>query len=255
MTSPTIFVDLDPADRRSFRRVLALSAILHLAGFAAFALVPTVPTVSPPAAIAVDLVSLPAAQPAPASSAPARARPKPRPPKPAPVVLPQEARVPRPKPKPPEAKPRPEPRVEPEPAVPEEQQQDYGDVLASLRAQAGEEVPRPAREPAPAAAAAPSAGGPGVPVSPEVRAWMTKAKIRIKDNWVVPASFRMAAIAAEVRITVGPSGALVGEPRLLAGSGNPFYDDGVLRSIRKADPLPPPPEAGQWTFRFVSDDY
>ena len=81
------------------------------------------------------------------------------------------------------------------------------------------------------------------------------AKIRIRDNWVVPPGFRMQHIAADVRINVGASGALVGKPKLLAGSGNPFYDDGVLRSIRKADPLPPPPEAGQWTFRFVSDEY
>ncbi len=246
-----IAIDLDPEDRRSFRRVLVFSAVVHVAGFIALALVPSIPTVSPPAAIAVSLVAPPAARPAPRAPAPPAAKPTPRPPKPAPVVLPTEATVPKPKPR---VKPRPEPRVEPAPAIPAEQTQDYTDVLASLRQEAGEQAPRPAAEAAPTAVA-PAGAGPGVPVSPELRAWMTKARIRIKDNWVVPASFRMAAIVAEVRIQVGPGGNLVGEPRLVAGSGNPYYDDGVLRSIRKADPLPPPPEPGQWTFRFVSDEF
>ncbi|MDJ0849797.1 MAG: TonB C-terminal domain-containing protein [Myxococcota bacterium] len=254
-----ITIDLDPEDRRLFRRVLVFSAVVHVVGFAFFALVPSIPTVSPPPAIAVSLVAPSLSRPAPAAPAPPRAKPKPRPPKPAPVVLPTEATVPKPKPRR-EVKPRPEPRVEPAPAVPAEQTQDYTDVLASLRQQAGEEAPRPATETARAsetarAAVAPAGAGPGVPVSAEVRAWMTKTKIRIKDNWVVPANFRMHAIVAEVRIDVGASGHLVGEPRLLAGSGNPYYDDGVLNSIRKADPLPPPPEPGQWTFRFVSDEY
>ena len=46
----------------------------------------------------------------------------------------------------------------------------------------------------------------------------------------------------------------MGEPRIVKRSGNPWYDDGVVRSIQKASPLPAPPEAGEWSFVFVADE-
>lgn len=258
-----VAIELDDDQRRSFRRLLAVSALLHLAGFAALAWVPTIPNASPPAAIAVNLVTAQSLR-VPQPPAPARpaARPAPKPPVPAPVVLPAEPTLPKPKPEPapkpkPIAKPKPEPRPEPLPEPAPAREHDYADVMASLRDELGEEpAPEPSAEPAPAVAAVRPGGTPGGQVvSPEVRAWMIAARIRIKNNWVVPPSFRMASIAAEVRIEVDASGALVGDPDLVAGSGNPFYDEGVLRSIQKADPLPPPPAAGKWTFRFLSDDF
>ena len=87
-----VALDLDPDDRRRFRRVLAFSAALHVLLFAALAFVPSLPRVSSPAAIAVNLVAAPAR---PAASAPAAAAPaRPKPPKDAPVVLPKEAATP-----------------------------------------------------------------------------------------------------------------------------------------------------------------
>jgi protein TonB len=254
-----VAIELDDDQRRSFRRLLVVSALLHLAGLAALAWVPTVPNAVPPAAIAVNLVAAASLHP-PAPTARPAARPAPKPPVPAPVVLPAEPTLPKPKPKPtpkPEARPKPKPKPEPAPEPAPVQEQDYADVMASLREEVGEEAaPEPSAEPAPTLAASRPGGAPGGQlVSPELRAWMTAARIRIKNNWVVPPSFRMASIAAEVRIEVDASGALVGDPDLVAGSGNPFYDEGVLRSIQKADPLPPPPEAGRWTFRFLSDDF
>jgi drug/metabolite transporter (DMT)-like permease len=49
------------------------------------------------------------------------------------------------------------------------------------------------------------------------------------------------------------AGALRGKPRVTRRSGNPWYDDNVISSIKKASPLPAPPEAGTWTFVFYSD--
>jgi len=256
-----VAVEIDDEQRRSFRRVLGFSGLAHALAFAALAWMPSMPSMSTPAAIAVNLVASPgrvvppppAAKPPPetAKPPPAVAKPRPKPPKPAPVVLPKEPTLPKPT-----AKPRLEPKPRPEPVPEPAEEQNYADVMASLRDELGEEpTAEPVAEPPPAAAL--PAGGPpgGQLVSAEVRAWMIAARIRIKNNWVVPPSFRMASIAAEVRLEVDASGGLVGEPELLAGSGNPFYDEGVLRSIVKANPLPEPPEPGRWTFRFLSDDF
>ena len=64
----------------------------------------------------------------------------------------------------------------------------------------------------------------------------------------------MQTLEAVVKVELDAGGALRGDPRIVQRSGNPWYDDGVLRSIRKASPLPAPPEAGEWTFVLVSDD-
>jgi len=257
--------EIDEHERRAFWRVLGASLLAHVVGVAALGWTPSLPSVSTPAAISVNLVASPArpapvVAPTPKPAPPPAAKPRPKPPKPAPVVLPKDptpaepTAKPRPEPEPrPQPKPEPVAEPEPEPAV----EQDYADVMASLREELGEPEaePEPTEEP-PLAAAGPPGGTPGGQVvSAEVRAWMIAARTRIKQNWVVPPGFRMASIAAEVRLDIDASGALVGEPELVAGSGNPFYDDGVLRSIVKASPLPPPPRAGRWTFRFLSDDF
>ena len=57
-----------------------------------------------------------------------------------------------------------------------------------------------------------------------------------------------------IRVELDASGGVVGEPRIVGRSGNPWYDEGVVRSIQKASPLPPPPEAGEWSFVFVADE-
>lgn len=225
--------------RRGFRRGVVTSALVHAAGFALLAWVPTMPSISTPHAITVSLVAPPSA--VRAGAAPPK--PKPRPPKPAPVVLPKE-------PSAPQAKPKPEPKpAEPEPVAPEPR--EYADVLAELRSELGE--PEPSEEPAETAAVAPGSGA-GVPVPPEVAAWLREARIHVRRNWIVPGNFRMHSLATDVEVELDPSGAIRGEPRVLRGSGNPWYDDGVVRSIRKASPLPPPPEAGRWRFTFVSDE-
>src|SRR5262249_11707095 len=189
----------------------------------------------------------PAPQPAPAPVAP----PKPPPPVPEKRVLPQEAPTPKPRPKqkeiPPEAVQR---REAPE--------KDYGDVLDQLRAEAGEDHTKaeaPPAPPAPAAASAPSGGGGnGKPVSPEIAEWMKRVRIHVRQSWVVPAGFRQQSISTGVSVELDASGNVVGEPEIVRRSGNPWYDDGVLRSILRASPLPAPPDPGRWTIVFESDE-
>jgi colicin import membrane protein len=93
-----------------------------------------------------------------------------------------------------------------------------------------------------------------MPVSPEVAAWMRDVRVHMRQNWVLTGNFRMNSLAAQVEVELDASGTVLGEPRLLRSSGNPWYDEGVVRSIRKASPLPAPPEAGAWPFTFVSDE-
>lgn len=238
--------------RREFRRLLAFSAVAHAALFALLTLTPgssgfTVPR----GVIAVDLVAAPA-RPAPAARA---APPKPAPPKPPvpeKVVLPKEPKPIEPKPKP-EAKlqAKVEPKPKPEPERPAEQ--EYTDVLAQLRAESGETAPEPAEaSAAPAPLGSPS--GTGRPVPPEVAAWMRRAKIHVRRMWVVPPGFRTQALETHVLVDLDASGRVVGEPRIVRRSGNPWYDEGVVRAIEKASPLPPPPAADEWAFVFVPAD-
>ena len=107
--------------------------------------------------------------------------------------------------------------------------------------------------------AAPTAiGSPGSPdgvaISPEVAAWLKRAKIHVLKNWVVPPGFRTQALEARVEVDLDASGEVRGTPRLSRRSGNPWYDEGVIRAIQKSSPLPPPPEAGKWNFVFMPED-
>jgi outer membrane biosynthesis protein TonB len=197
--------------------------------------------------IAVDLVAMPA------PAAPAQAAPAPRPPAPPPppepkqVVLPKE---PAPLPPKPAAEAKPKPKPEPKPAE-SAKEKDYADVLSELRDEVGDVAPAPA--PAPAQTAA--IGSPtGQPVPPEFLAWERRARIHIRQNWVVPPSFRNQPLRTSIVVELDAGGGVVGEPRIVKRSGNPWYDDGVVRSIQKASPLPAPPEAGEWSFVFVADE-
>jgi TonB family protein len=173
------------------------------------------------------------------------------PPKPVPkkVVLPEKPATPKPEPK----------RVEEKvpPPEPERVEQDYSDVLAQLRSDAGEsaEPPAPPTAAAPAAPAAAGTGsGVGRPVSPEVAAWVKKAKIHVRRAWVLPPAFRTQALEAHVLVDLDTGGNVIGVPEVVRRSGNPWFDEGVVRAIQKASPLPPPPAADEWAFVFVPGD-
>ena len=244
---------LGGTEQREFRRLLVVSALAHAALGFFLAFSPGSEVVMPQGVIAVELVSLPAPAQA-VTAAPRAARPAPPPPPPEPkqVVLPKETAPPKPEAKS-EPKPAPKPAAKPKPEPPAEpaQEREYSDVLSELRAEAGDEAPTAA--PAPQQTA--SIGSPtGQPVSPEFLAWERRARIHIKQNWVVPPAFRNEPLRTGIVVELDAAGAVVGEPRIVKRSGNPWYDDGVVRSIQKASPLPPPPEPGEWSFVFVANE-
>jgi colicin import membrane protein len=241
---------IDDARRREFRRLLAYSAVAHLALILVFSFSPRPGGTALPAVVRVDLV---AAAPGTAKSAPA----KPAPPKPAPKPEPKKTVLPKEPTRPlktePAAKPKPVAKAEPapKPRVAAEPEVEYDDLLAKLREEAGESA-----EPTAVAGAEvgqPGGGGRGIPVSPEVMAWMRSAKIHVTRAWVLSPGFRTQALATEIRVRLSASGEVLGT-RVTRRSGNPWYDESVERAIQKASPLPPPPEADEWLFVFRPTD-
>jgi periplasmic protein TonB len=243
--------------QREFRKMIAWSIAAHLFVVFGGAVMPH-PSgrIDPSQVVSVDLVALPS--PARASAPPKPAAPKPQevaavkpppppPPKPKEVVIPEHperdlAKKPKPEPKKTEPAPEPEKSLE--------------DLLSEMRQEAGEAEPTaapPAPEETAAAEPSPSSGG-TVAVSPEVLAWIRKAKAHVRRAWVVPPGFRTESLETHVTVELDASGAVVGEPQITQRSGNPWYDDGVVRGIQKASPLPPPPSAGEWDFVFKPED-
>jgi len=236
---------IEDVRRREFRRLLAYSGIAHLVLLLVFTFSPRPAGTALPAVVRVDLV---AAAPATAKPAPAQPAAKPKPPKPKKTVLPAQPRkAPKPKAKPkPVAKPKPAPK--PEPAA--EPQADYDDVMAQLRKQAGEV--KGSAVVAGAGSGLPGAGR-GIPVSPEVMAWMRRAKVHVTRAWVLAPGFRTQSLSTEIRVRLSAGGQVLGT-RVERRSGNPWFDESVERAIKKASPLPPPPEADEWLFVFRPED-
>jgi colicin import membrane protein len=243
-----ITIELGGLRRQEFRRFLVVSAVAHLALVAAFVLAPEPGFQIPRGVVSVELVAAPAsASPAAPAAAPRpKAPPKPAPPpviKPKKVVLPAEPTTPKAV-----AKAAPVPKATPAPA------KDYEDVLAQLRAEAGESAPSPAAPAITRAAAGPMGSPDGVAISPVVAAWLKRAKIHVRKNWVVPPGFRTQALQTVVQVNLSSSGEVRGSPKVTQRSGNPWYDEGVVRAIQKSSPLPAPPEAGEWNFVFLPED-
>ena len=251
---------LEDERQRQFRRLVGVSAALHVVFALAFWIGPirrSGPVL--PAVVRVNLVealaTAPAARPAPA------ALPKPLPPPPPPPVakkvLPKQP-APLPKPKPAEAKPKPaepkpkvEPKPEPKPKEPEPApEQELDDVLAQLRNEAGETAPKPVEQPAALPGGGP-AGGPGIVVDPETARWMREVKIHVTRAWILAPGFRSEALVTIVEVDLSPTGEVLGTSTRQS-SGNPWYDESVERAIQKASPVPAPPEAGEWQFTFDS---
>jgi colicin import membrane protein len=97
-------------------------------------------------------------------------------------------------------------------------------------------------------------GARGVRASPEVVGWVRDARIHVRRQWVLSPGFRMQALETHVEVELDSQGNVQGEPEITRRSGNPWYDESVVRAIQKADPLPAPPEAGKWPFVFRPED-
>ena len=92
-----------------------------------------------------------------------------------------------------------------------------------------------------------AAGGGGaqgtVRVSPEMLDYFRRLEEKVRSSWVLPGTLvrEAAKLVVEMRIVIEKDGR-VSEDRIERGSGNLYFDESVQRAIRKASPLPVPPE-------------
>ncbi|MHB1025845.1 MAG: energy transducer TonB [Desulfobacteria bacterium] len=105
------------------------------------------------------------------------------------------------------------------------------------------EAPRPARSGARGAAGAGGGTQGTVRVSPELLDYFRRLEEKVRSSWVLPGTLvrDAAKLVVELRIVIEKDGR-VSEDRIERGSGNLYFDESVQRAIRKASPLPVPPE-------------
>jgi outer membrane biosynthesis protein TonB len=270
--------------RRRLRNAMLVSVALHGSIFAAFAVAPPRTVAPMPQFLAVELVAAPPssapasrpnpapapkAPPAPPETAPPEPPPPVAPPPPvvkAPVqVLPEESpsRIRKVKPEPP--KPKVVAKVVPEPkSAPKrpkrEKELSYEDAMAELGIDETEEflealpAPRASDDSSgqPAAPDASSVSKAGVAISPELAAWNRATQRRIQRKWVTPPKFRESGLATTLELRLSLSGELIGPPRVIQGSGDPYFDENAVRALLTAAPLDPPPKPGLQHFIFKS---
>ncbi len=244
----------------SMRSLLVLSLVGHLCLMLGLMLTPGPAPLRMPQSLTVELVAAvpvapkpPAPPPAPTPTPTPTPAPAPPPPKPKVKILPKQA---------PSVQLKPKPKPKPEPALhrrPRPKELAYEDALAQLRGELGEppaamDSPEPAESPAPAPDSPSARSSQGVKVDPELLAWHQAVKRHIRAGWVNPHEFRNRGLAAELVIDVAIDGRLLGRPKLVASSGNPFYDDNAVRALTRVSPLPPPPKAGPRTIVFTSEE-
>ena len=139
---------------------------------------------------------------------------------------------------------------------PRTEEMSYEDALAQLRNDVGEaapETPTPAKsdtQAPPAAKGIPS----GAVIDPELAAWNLAVMRHVRSVWITPPEFRDRAWAAQLEINLAQDGRVLGSPRLVHSSGNPYFDDNAVRAIMRASPLPPPPQPGARSLIFTSEE-
>lgn len=112
----------------------------------------------------------------------------------------------------------------------------------------GERVAHRIEAPPPARSGVRGATGGGgargtVRLSPELLDYFRRLEEKVRSSWILPGTLvrNAAKLEVELRIVIEKDGR-VSEARIEKGSGNPYFDDSVERAIRKASPLPVPPE-------------
>ncbi len=257
--------------RRRLRNGCLVSVAAHGLIFATLIAPPPRSAPPMPEVIAIELLAaLPAARvarPGPAPKAPGAPEPPSEtvaPPPPVPVVkapvqvLPEETpgrlRKALPEPQrvvPPEAKA--EPRRQRAKAL------SYEDAMAALDDELGPDESADLLQPPPAPTVEPDESSASrdsrdaAVVSRELLAWSEATTRRIQSKWVTPTSFRGRGLATSLELELSASGQVLGTPRVLRSSGNPYFDDNAVRAVLMVNPLPSPPRAGITVFVFRSE--
>jgi TolA protein len=204
----------------------------------------------------------------PDKAKPAEAKPA----KPEPTTLTEKPEEKKPEPKKAEAKPdleksaaKPEPKSAEEklvatsptkiskdasPLSPEEREKQILAALERVRAKVkegeGGGVPgKPVGSGPPTLGSAPGEGGGGLARGLEFIMYTEQVKRRVKENWIV--TEKRPGLITTIRFGVQANGEIF-DVELMTPSGDTAFDQSALRAVRRANPLPPPPEAYQQEF-------
>ncbi|MBW2501210.1 MAG: TonB family protein [Deltaproteobacteria bacterium] len=159
-------------------------------------------------------------------------------------------------------KPKPKPAPQPAPVRPApDPELSYEEAMAALDQELGVDETAELLTPttpgeatgAPAESSGQPASSRGVVVSPELAAWSLATRRRVQSVWVTPAAFRGRGLATHLELRLSATGEVLGEPRVVGSSGDPYFDDNAVRAVLKANPLPAPPKPGLRVFVFRSE--
>ena len=82
--------------------------------------------------------------------------------------------------------------------------------------------------------------------------YQTKIVSAIKENWAWPG--QKGSLKALVRFSIKDSGEITGM-KIAEPSGDPAFDESILRALRKSSPLPAPPESYRKDFAQVEMNF
>jgi len=99
-----------------------------------------------------------------------------------------------------------------------------------------------------AAALGPGGRGGGVVKGMEFIIYQNQMLSSIKDNWAWVG--QKSNLKVVVHFSIKDSGEITGL-KIVQPSGDPSYDESVLRAVKKSSPLPPPPEGSRKDFADV----
>ncbi len=91
-------------------------------------------------------------------------------------------------------------------------------------------------------------GGPGIVKGIDFIAYQNRMLSTIKDNWAWVG--QRTNLRVVVQFGIRENGEIVGL-KIVAPSGDPSYDESVLRALKKSSPLPAPPETYRKDFSDV----
>lgn len=247
-------------DTRKVFGMFLVSALCHLVFFAVMTFMPNSFMSShrflAPRAISVDLVSLPAGEPAPA----------------APVAEPQTAPAVKPEAPPPEAVPIPTPKPDPVPVAPKPKPEK---VVQSLKKKTikKDKIKKPVvQQPTPPAAkpsqskvskaiesmrskvatqektratagAGATTGGGGAAILSRIDNYKIEAALAVSQNWAYSQQLSGAndQLVTEITFRILPNGEIT-DIKIVTPSGNRYLDESAVRAIKKTSPLAPHPE-------------
>lgn len=248
-------------DTRKVFWMFAVSAVCHLVFFALMMFMPSSFTSShrmAPRAISVDLVSLPAGEPAPTPPVPEA--------KPAPVVKqetppPEAVPIPTPKPDPVPIAPKPKPQKvvkslkkktlkkdkikktvvqKPAPPPSKPRQSKVSKAIESMRSKVATQEKARATS---GTGTTTGGGSGGAAVLSRIQNYKIEAAIAVSQNWAFSRQLAAADEQLEtlIRFRILPNGDIA-DIEIVQPSGNRYLDESAFRAVKKASPVAPHPE-------------